>query len=163
MKNYIIAGMVLMATVFISCGDKHETKTSTEDAAIVTLAVAPYIEMDSANKMIGSYLNSINYTNNDTDVRSFVINMNQLRAYCDSSASPISHVKVMFGHTLQYINSGKGNHNAGYRSGALTVVIAAYNSSGDYFYINGDEVMDYSAPCPTNCPPGDAANPFLTE
>jgi len=163
MKKYIITGIALLATIFVSCGNINERRLPTEGSEVTTLAVVPYIERDSANKMIGSYLSSIDYMNNDTDVRSFVINMDRLRAYCDSSSSHISHVKVMLGHTLQYINSGKGNINAGYRSGALTVLIAAYNSSGDYFYINGDEVMDYSAPCPSNCPPGDAGNDFLTE
>jgi hypothetical protein len=114
-----------------------------------------FISVDSANKMISSYLNSINYQHNDTELRSIIINADSLRSMLSATTSEggkIVNVKLMFAHTLNYINSGGKDQNAGYQSGALTLIIAGYDSSGKYLYIPyKNMVLDYSMPCPTNC------------
>ncbi|MHB8207644.1 MAG: hypothetical protein ACYDDY_09625 [Mucilaginibacter sp.] len=118
--------------------------------------------MDSANKMIGSYLNSIQ--NTDSNLQALIIDMDQLRRYTDSMAttSRITHLKLFFAHTLKYINAGHANQNAGYHSGAFTIIVAGYDSAGNYVYFNGDNVLEYLAPCPPNCDLGKAGQPFLT-
>lgn len=123
-----------------------------------------FIPIDSANKMIGSYLNSIDVTHNDTDIQSLVIDMDQLMLYQDQTAQSqnrLTHIKLMFAHTLDYINSGHGNQPAGYNSKALTLIIAGYNQNGNYVYLNGNQVLDHSTPCPHNCPIGQASNSLL--
>ncbi len=122
-----------------------------------------FIPVDSANKMLGSYLNSIQYSKNDSDLRSIIIDANALREYLTSAeGQQVTQMKVMFAHTLNYVNSGGGNMLCGYRSGALTVVLAGYNEAGNYIYHNGNEVMDNGIGCPQNCPTsGQAAGDFL--
>jgi len=117
-----------------------------------------FISVNLANSMINSYLYSINYEYNDTDVRSFSVNADSLRSYLENSS--IKKLKLIFAHTPAYINSGKSGEYAGYQSGAITIVIAAYDASGNYIYHNG-QVLDYSAPCPYSCPSGSAGNNLL--
>jgi hypothetical protein len=113
--------------------------------------------------MISSYLNSINAPSNDSDLHAICIDMNQLRLYDQASAGAnrIAHLKIFFAHKLDYINSGHGGQNAGYNSDALTLVLAGYTVNGTYVYINGNEVLDHSSPCPHNCPPGQASGDLL--
>jgi hypothetical protein len=108
--------------------------------------------------MIGSYLSSINSSANDTDVRSFSVDADSLRALLDQTG--IKRVKIMFGHTMGYINSGNYGHYAGFQSGALTLIIAGYNAAGNYVYYNG-MALDHCMPCPYNCPSGAAGNSLL--
>ncbi|GAB3910478.1 hypothetical protein [Mucilaginibacter boryungensis] len=121
------------------------------------------IPVDSANKMIGSYLNSINYTGNDSDVRAFTLNASLLRLYLDSlsGSSTITGLKVFLAHRLSYVNSGHANKNCGYSNNGLTLILAGYTSSGEYVYYTNNLVIDNSMACPTNCPPGTAGNPLL--
>ncbi|MGN6568036.1 MAG: hypothetical protein ACTHJ0_08795 [Flavipsychrobacter sp.] len=121
------------------------------------------IPNDSANKMIGSYLNSINYIGNDSDVRSFSVNASLLRLFLDSlsGSSTITGLKIFLGHRLSYINSGMANKNCGYSNNGLTLILACYTSTGNYVYLNNNLVIDNSMACPTNCPPGVAGDPLL--
>jgi hypothetical protein len=121
------------------------------------------IPTDSANKMIGSYLNSIHYIGNDSEVEAFTLNASLLRMYLDSLAgsSAITGLKVFLGHRLSYINNGNANKNCGYNNNGLTLILAGYTSTGDYVYMNNNLVIDNSMACPTFCPPGVAGNPFL--
>jgi len=121
------------------------------------------IPIDSANKMVGSYLNSINYVANDSDVRSFSINASLLRSYLDSlsGSSTIAGLKVFLAHKLSYINNGNANKNCGYSNNGLTLILAGYTTTGNYVYYNNNLVIDNSMACPTNCPPGVAGDPFL--
>lgn len=123
-----------------------------------------FIPVDSANKMLNSYLNSISYQANDSTLRSISFDMAQLRAYTDSPATGsdrITSIKVMFAHKLSYINSGKGNTDGHNNRDAVTFIIAAYTEDGTVRYLDGDKIMNTGAPCPTNCPPGDAGEPLL--
>ena len=117
-----------------------------------------FISANIANAMIGSYLYSINSTANDTDVRSFSVNADSLRAYLSNTS--ITNVKFIFAHTQSYMNSGNTGVYAGYQSGALTIIIAAYDTAGKYVYYNGC-VLDHLVTCPYTCPNGDAGNDLL--
>ena len=135
---------------------KHSTPAATPaPAAAPAPAPAPsaIISLDSANKMLLSYLNSINYHVNDTDLRSVIFDASQLRNYLSNPM--ITNVKLMFAHTLDYINSGGKNNYAGYKSGALTLIVACYDANGNYVYDNAasySTVLDYGMPCPSSCP-----------
>jgi hypothetical protein len=124
-----------------------------------------YIPIDSGNKMISSYLNSINYQQNDTDLYDLIYNADSLRSYL--SDKRIVSIKFMFAHTLDYINSGGKDQYAGYQSGALTFVIAGYDSNSNYVFFYAPKslqamAMDHCQPCPHNCPTtGSAASDFL--
>lgn len=133
----------------------HNTRRFTDSSLAVN---SSFITAAVANAMISSYLYSINSTANDTDVRSFSINADSLRLYLNNSA--VKNVKVMLAHTTDYINAGYQNQYAGYQSGALTLVIACYDASGNYIYYNGC-VLDHVAPCPYSCPGGNAGSDLL--
>jgi hypothetical protein len=147
------------------CVQKSESRPSTlSSSSVVGTNYSIFVPKDSANKMIQSYLNSINYTNNDTDLRALVIDMDQLTKYIDSAQTagkPIRHIKLFFGHTLEYINAGHANQPCGYRSGNLTLIVAGYDSLNNYTYYMTNEVLEYCMPCPNSCPAGNAGNALL--
>lgn len=156
--------MILTAGIMLllgACSNNGNSKGTNQLANAPTPLDTNFITLDTGNKMINSYLNSINYTVNDTDVRSFIVDAGALKKYLDS-AQNITQIKIFFAHTLSYINSGHENQFAGYQSGALTLILAGVNDSGNYVYYPGDMVIDHSAHCPSNCPPGSAGNNTLT-
>jgi len=117
-----------------------------------------YISVDSANKMLSSYLNSIK--NNDSDLHSITIDADQLRSYLDDK--DVKKIKIMLSHKLDYINSGNGNVNCGYNIKGLTFIIAGYDSSNNYVFNQG-MVLDLGTPCPYSCPTnGTASNDLLS-
>jgi hypothetical protein len=158
-------------SLFFAACKNQGTQTSNSQQIQTSIAVpltdtafSNFISKDSANKMIQSYLSSINAPNNDSDLRSIIIDAKQLRKYIDSmpNSGSITNVKLTFAHTLKYINSGHSTRYAGYTSGKLTLLISAYNSAtGAYVYYNTNEVIDFGIPCPSNCPAGNAGNPLL--
>jgi hypothetical protein len=113
-----------------------------------------FVSIDSANKMVSSYLASINYPQDDTDVYSLILNADSLRAYL--SDTRIKNIKIMMAQTLSYINNVGYGQYAGYQCGALTNVIVGYDSLGNYvYYISPGRppmVMDHMCACPNICP-----------
>lgn len=124
-----------------------------------------FIPMDSANKMITSYQASVNGNGPtvDTAINSLIIDANVLRSYLnDSCNGNITQVKLMFAHTLDYINAGNFGRYAGYKPGAFTVVVAGYDAYGNYVMAQGMTVLDETQSCPALCPKsGAAANSYI--
>ncbi|WP_276132350.1 hypothetical protein [Polluticoccus soli] len=130
---------------------------------------SPFIPVDTANAMIGSYLNSINGNSGNNgntgygqsqNIKSFIVDANALRFYLQNTN--IRYVKLLMAHKLNYINKGGKNKDAGYRGDALTIVISGFDSSNNYIYSPQGAVLDFSAPCPNNCPgTGTASNDLL--
>ncbi|HLO38097.1 MAG TPA: hypothetical protein VK173_06405 [Lacibacter sp.] len=137
-----------------------ETTASGSDTAVMALtsteeeaAGVAMVSVDTANIMINSYLNSINYTQNDSSLHSVIINADALRAYLNSPGGQTVHnLKIMLAHTMNYINNGGKDQYAYYNSGELTFILVGFNDSGNYV-INGDKVLDHGSPCPVACPP----------
>src|ERR1700743_43735 len=107
----------VFSIIFLALVGCHSKNVQHVLPIAITDTFSKFIIYDTANKMLGSYLNSINYTKNDTDVQSFSIDAKQLRRYIDSmpTSKNITNIKVMFAHTLSYANSAHGNHYAGYK------------------------------------------------
>ena len=169
MKNTLLM-LTGISLFFAGCNqppanNTREKKHKYRMSAMTNPSYSRYIPVDSANKMISSYLNSINYQQNDTDLRSLIFNADSLVAYL--TTAKLANVKLMFAHTLDYINNGGQDQYAGYQSGALTLVVAGYDTSGNYVYYsypgtNTKMVLENSMPCPINCPTsGTAANDLL--
>jgi len=117
-----------------------------------------FIAVDSANKMIKSYLASIQATSNDTNLHSLIIDANALREYLTAgSGTSISHMKIMLAHRLDYINEGGNGVRCGYKGDGLTVVLAGYSDDGSYIYFPTNRVLDQAMPCPHSCPSGVAS------
>ncbi|OSZ79064.1 hypothetical protein CAP35_12680 [Chitinophagaceae bacterium IBVUCB1] len=162
--NTIKATAIVFASAAIlsACGtgasdNKQTTDTATAAPANLMAAAdsndtcASDIPVDSANKMIGSYIQSLGGNPSNENLYSLIADANCLRNYLNAHPE-VTNVKLMFAHTLDYINTGHQGQNAGYKSGALTLVIAGYDAAGNYVLINGNRVMDRVAPCPIDCP-----------
>jgi hypothetical protein len=128
------------------------TNTPTRPATSSSLLTTPsgyseFISIDSANRMISSYLASIDGAT-DEQLHALIIDADSLRAYLSNDS--VRNVKLMFSHTLQYINSGRYGQPVAYTPGALTLVIAGYDGQGNYIFHHG-KALERSMPCPTNC------------
>ena len=157
---------ILFASLFLfSCRQSDKTShgtskmnTAKQPAGKGATTLAHALNKDSANIMLESYITSVG--DNDTALKSLIFDAGELRDYL--SNENIKHVKIMFAHTLGFINAGNTGKNAYYHPGELTVIIAGYDSDNNYVYWNGDNVMDKCLPCPNVCPPtGDASSNLL--
>lgn len=151
MKNYLSACCAISFSL-TACNPKSPQRANTDNVD------SHMISLDSANRMIRSYLGSLDSTATVANLQSVVFDATQLRYYLSDTA--ISQVKISLAHKLQYINAGNQNTPAGYRSDALTLVISAVDRSGNYIF-PGNQVMDYAMQCPILCPVGTAANPLF--
>lgn len=160
----MIIPAMLALTVFAACqngeNNQQHNKEAATDAAQPTALMgtsdstdtcASDIPVDSANKMISSYISSLNGNQDNKNLYSLIVDAKCLRTYLNNNPQ-VTNVKLMFAHTLSYINSGHQGQTAGYKSGELTMVIAGYDANGNYVLINGNEVMDNLQPCPQYCP-----------
>ena len=107
------------------------------------------IAIDTANRMIQSYLASINPASNNTILRSMTFDADTLRSYLLDS--DIKTVKFMLAHTPAYMNSGRYGQDAGNAAGAVTFIIVGLNEDNDFVYNAQGKVYDHIRPCPTNC------------
>jgi hypothetical protein len=119
-----------------------------------------FIPMDVANQMIGSYVQSLGSSQNalGDNLKAFSVNADSLRAYLADTS--IKNIKLIFAHTTEYISAGNTNKFSGLQSGAMTIIVAGYDASGNYIYLGG-KVLDHAAPCPYTCPPGSAGADLL--
>ena len=171
MKKLVLFIAASVCIMVIACSKKN----STEPSVTKTPAVKPnisvrslnlpqdggsqFIPVDSANRMIGSYLASINYQHNDTDIKYMIVNADSLRKYLnDTSKGKITNVKLILAHTLAYVNAGGYGINAGYQSGAITIIMAGYDQNNNYIYGAQNTVLDHIYPCPYSCPIGGTAS-----
>lgn len=162
MKNKLF--LALAVFVLLSCEHTQETKINTKVSFSSSLGCeqgeipATFIPVDSANKMISSYLTSINANQNDTSLRSIIFNADSLRAMLnDTLNGKIAKIKIMLSHTLDYINSGGQGQPCGYTSGKLTFVIAGFDCQNNYVLNPAGKVINKGMACPNNCPPGGTA------
>jgi hypothetical protein len=155
MKRKIIGAMPAVLLALAACQPSNHGSTGTPQQ-LFGGTVKPYSEplpIDSANKMVNSYLTSV--ANEDSAVHSLVFDADTLVKYLtDTSRGRIRTVRLMLAHRLNFVNNGNYGRNAGYNLNALTLVIAGLDSNGNYVYNAKNMVYDYCAPCPYNCPNG---------
>jgi len=154
MSKQIVYPLMFSAIIFASCQENNPPKKDQKETPPTTKILrdddgfSRFIPIDSANKMIMSYIKS---TESDDDaLRSLILNADSLRYML--SDSRITNVKLMFAHTLDYVNNGGKDQNCGYKSGKLTLVIAGYDQNGDYVYNPTSSVLNQCMPCPAFCP-----------
>ena len=111
------------------------------------------IPVDSANRMIQSYLTSIGYPEENMEIRSWAFDADTLRNYLNSEEGQhIKHIKFFMAHTLGYINSGHyGERPDKMYADDFTVIIAGLDSTGNYVLNKLDMPYDQSLPCPYRC------------
>ena len=110
------------------------------------------ISLDTANRMISSYLRSVNYPVVDTAVRSLAFNADTIRAYL---ADPrITSLEFVLAHQQSYLNGGldRFGKNIGMRPGALTIIAVGIDDNGNVVRNSSNGVYEHALPCPNNCP-----------
>lgn len=160
MRKWAIALGLLAGSCMAACSDESQSEADASVTTSTSVADLGYIPVDSANKMIQSYLMSLVDTPGRTNLQSLIIDAGTLRAYLSDTS--IKQLKIMLAHTLSYINAGNEGEHAGYAANALTVVMGGYNAAGNYVTAAGTKVPDNARPCPINCPAeGSASSPFF--
>lgn len=117
--------------------------------------LAPYsqpITMDTANRMIASYLQSVGYPTVDTAVRSLAFNADTLRAYLADSR--VTSLEFVLAHQLSYLNGGTNRFgkNIGMKPGALTIIAVGVDDQGNVIRNSSNGVYEHALPCPNACP-----------
>lgn len=165
MKNTFYLLAIVSSCFLLSCKD-HDQKNDKDKPhhghGTGSNSTQP-ISIDTANKMLLSYLHSVNYQSaTDTNLTSIIINADSLRNYLNDTANrKIKYVKVMFAHTLDYINNGGKDNYCGYNLDALTFIVVGYDSMNNYVYNAQNMVYDRFAPCPNCCPTSGTASQYL--
>ena len=110
------------------------------------------ISLDTANRMISSYLQSVNYPVVDTAVRSLAFNADTLRAYLADSR--ITSVEFVLAHQLSYLNGGSDRFgkNIGMKPGAITIIAVGVDDNGNVIRNSSNGVYEHALPCPNSCP-----------
>lgn len=162
MKKLTLVGAASLALFMTACESNDAKKESPRLGRNEEIPKG-YIRVDSANKMIQSYLTSIAIdtpSGSAPELNSLIMNADLLRDYLSDPS--IKEVKVMFAHTLSYINDGNQGKPASYRSDALTIIFAGYDRAGNYIFSREKMVPNHAMPCPRNCPDfGSASNNLL--
>ena len=177
MKRKLFIAVTLLAVVVLACNKEKQT-TVPQSTSAVSQSTSQnhhsgarlgdssclFISQSDANQMIGSYIYSVNNDPNNTvnnpDLHALIVNADSLRAYLTNPN--IKSVKLIYAHTMSYINAGNYGKNAGYSANAMTMVIAGVDAQGNYVYFGQlQRVLDHCSPCPSNCPNGTAGNDLL--
>jgi hypothetical protein len=99
------------------------------------------IPVDTANRMIKSYLDGVGYPMADTAIRALSFDADTLRAYLANH--DITTVKFMFAHQQNYINGGGYGTHPGLNPNAITLVIAGLNDNDQYVLNSRNGVYDH--------------------
>lgn len=169
MKNFFLSSLAFV--LFLLCLDSCQ-KISSSLSALMNKAKASGqgagspvfpngdstlysqpIPVDTANKMIQSYLTSIDYPDSNSEIRSWAFNADTLRNYLNSiNGRHIRYVKFFMAHTLAYINSGHyGERPVKLDANDFTIVIVGVDSAGGYVLSGTAMPYDQSMPCPYHC------------
>ena len=121
-------------------------------------AYSQSISLDTANRMLESYLTSVGYPAVDTAIRSLSFDADTLRVYLENR--DIVTLKFMVAHRSDYINSGRNGKPGGMKPDALTLIVVGLNDDQQTVLNNRGGVYDHLMPCPAQCPAGVGA-PYI--
>lgn len=139
----------------------HANTTSTSPFGINNLMrysgpdYSQSISVSDANNMISSYLESVNYPNQDSALRSLTFDADTLRSYLKDTS--IVTLKFLVAHTPAYTNaSGTNGTYAGMNPNAITLVIAGVNNANQIVRNTQGGVYEHCQACPVNCATSEA-------
>jgi hypothetical protein len=129
-------------------------------ARLVGAQYSQPIQIDTANRMISSYLESVGYPQVDTAVRSLAFDADTLRSYLSNPS--ITTLRFFLGHQLSYLNGGSDRFgkDIGMRPGALTIIAVGINDNGQIVRNSSNGVYEHAMPCPYSCG-GNAIDAYL--
>lgn len=128
---------------------------------LVSQGYSKSIAIDSANKMIGSYVSSVGYPYYDTAVRVLMFDADTIKKYLQQNNN-VSTLAFYIGHQLGWLNASTGNYgkNIGLQPGKITVICVGLDDDGAVVRNSSNGVYEHAMPCPSNCPPA-ASSPLL--
>lgn len=167
MKNYFPAALavIICFLFFVSCQKLNSTFSALISKASGQGAGGPVspgedsilysqpIPLDTANRMIQSYLTSIGYPGNNSEIRSWAFNADTLRNFLNTlDGQRVKYLKFFMAHTQSYINSGHyGQRPENILAADFTLIIAGVDSAGKYVLAKLYKPYDQCMPCPYNC------------
>lgn len=165
MKQTILLASAALALAFTACNRQEATtpgasgvKTFTPNSGVthtsgrlVGEGFSTSVPLDTANKMIGSYLSSVGYPYADTTIRSLAFNADTLRAYL--SNTNITDVKLYLAHQITWLDGAANRYgkNVGMQPGKLTVIFVGLDNNGHVVKNSSNGVYEHALPCPTSC------------
>jgi hypothetical protein len=167
MKRILTIGTIVGMYLVLGCTKQNATVgTSTTPSTsnvgfnghtVARMAGPGYsqsIPLDEANRMIQSYLTSVNYPSVDNSLRALTFDADTLRKYL--SDPKIVTIKFVLAHQPAYINSGNFGKPANMNPQAMTMVIVGLNDNNGYVLNQDNGVYEHMNPCPTYCGNEDA-------
>lgn len=136
------------------CGPEPATPSKDQLSLVATdsgysSADTFFIPVDSATKMMSSYLSSVSASAQSDTLQYWKVDAAAMRRYL---ADPdIKDLKIGLAHDLDYINAGNNGISAGFSPRALTIVVTGYDSTGSPVYFGNNLVLDRAKPCPPTC------------
>ncbi len=173
MKHTILFASAALALAFTACNRQEATDPGANQvktystssvmhnaARIEAAGYSQSVPIDTANKMIGSYLSSVGYPYADTTIRSLAFNADTLRAYL--SNSNIKDVRFYLAHQITWLDAGlnRFGKNIGLAPGKLTLIVVGLDNNGNVVRNSANGVYEHAMPCPTNCGPS-SSDPYL--
>jgi len=166
MKSTFLLASAAVALAFTSACHKPETCNNPNADATRTVVTNPAVQhstarvgagysqsvtLDEANKMISSYLTSVNYPYQDSAIRSLSFDADSLRAYLKDSR--ITTMKFVFGHQLSYVASGSDvfGKYVGMKPNALTIIAVGVDENNSVIRNSTGGVYEHALPCPNMC------------
>ncbi len=131
----------------------NTSHTTQVNSRLVPSGYSKSISLDTANRMISSYLQSVGFTNGiDSAVRSLAFDADTLRSYL--SDPNITSLEFFLAHQQAYLNAdiSRFGKNIGMRPGALTVICVGIDNDGKVVRNSSNGVYEHAFPCPTACP-----------
>ena len=159
-SKFVIIG-ALAICVFLACNksDRNETKPAKNSAqgGGGSLASAKptgdnysrTIKIDTANRMIGSYLASVGYPEQDSALRGLYFDADSLRSYL--SDPKVVTIKLVFAHQQSHITASTYGKYVGLKPGSATIIIAGLDDNNNLVPNNKGGVYEHALPCPTSC------------
>ncbi len=104
------------------------------------------VSVSTANGYINNFITDY-YETGKAPVKSMIMDAQLIRDYLADNT--IKNVKFMLGARTISVN--------GQDKEIFTLIVAGYDANEDYVLTSSNKVLDYSAPCPHNCPTGGTA------
>lgn len=139
----------------------YVSSPSTAHGRLTGVGYSSPIAIDSANRMIGSYLESVGYPQVDTTIRALSYDADTVRAYLANSN--IKTLRFHLAHQLAWINGGTNRFgkNIGMTPGKLTIIMVGLDDEGDVVRNTSNGVYEHAFPCPSACGGNGYSNAFL--
>ena len=107
------------------------------------------ISLEEANTYIQTFITDY-FATNRFPIKSVSIDAAPLRNYLNDNPE-VSNVKIVLG---ERVNTDESKE--------ITMILVGYDANGDYVLAGENQVLDQSAPCPSNCPLGKAGNDLIS-